>query len=330
MHIRYKAVLAGILAAFLLFICLTYAVRLPPLIALVLAIFGGGTVLAAVTSKRQSTRTSDLNQVAVEVPAAPVAPPPIQFQVLPITGIRLPSARADYTFAFSANVIWTSAAQGGVAAGEAAIHEIVRRACEVTVRQHPDQVTLIASKLAVALGALQRSPNGQVLVRAESVQLQLPPDDQHRLDELAALRKQEALWEYKRRYQASLRHYLRTDVLKDSGSAIVWWLAKHEDEPEKVVERIDVLQRLASAANNMDAVATAGPQSPADHFDAFLDSLAPVLGGEARLLLTIQMASLVDGHDQKAADEMRRRQNESDVDNGYWDSHGKADDTQTK
>ncbi len=150
-------------------------------------------------------------------------------------------------------------------------------------------------------------------VRAESVHLQLPPEDQKRLDELATLRKEEGLWEYQRRYQVNKRHYLRTDVLKDAGSAVVWWLAKHEDNPEQVAANIDLLTQLVHAANNnhmndTDSPAPdapAGPPTPAERFDAFLDSLDPAASDDVRLTLTSQVARLVDGHDQKAADEMR-------------------------
>lgn len=42
-------------------------------------------------------------------------------------------------------------------------------------------------------------------VKAESVHLQLPPEDQKRLDESPTLRKEEGLWEYRRRSQSPYR-----------------------------------------------------------------------------------------------------------------------------
>jgi hypothetical protein len=194
---------------------------------------------------------------------------------------------------------------------------------------------LAASDLSVALGMLLPDPRRQVEVRAESVQLQLPSEDQKRLDEFATLRKEEGLWEYQRRSQVSKRHYLRTDVLKDAGSAVVWWLAKHEDNLEQAAANIDLLTRLSHAANNnhadnADSAAfhpPAGSHTPAEHFDAFLDSLDPAPSDDIRLTLTSQVARLVDGHDQKAADEMRRRRSEPDPADRYWSSSGEEEGT---
>ena len=189
----------------------------------------------------------------------------------------------------------------------------------------------------MALGVLLPDPRRQVEVRAESVHLQLPPEDQKRLDEFATLRKEEGLWEYQRRYQVSKRHYLRTDVLKDAGSAVVWWLAKHEDNPQEVAASIDVLTQLAHTANknhmnNTNSAASdapAGPPTPAERFDAFLDSLDPAPSDDVRLTLTSQVARLVDGHDQKAADEMRQRHSEpgNDVADSYRGYPGAAEGT---
>jgi hypothetical protein len=194
---------------------------------------------------------------------------------------------------------------------------------------------MVASDLSVALGVLLPNPGGQVEVMAESVRLQLPPEDQKRLDELATLRKEEGLWEYQRRYQVSKRHYLRTDVLKDAGSAVVWWLAKHEDNLEQVATNIDLLTKLAHAANDNHTNNTgsaafdapAKPPTPAERFDAFLDSLDPAPSDDVRLMLTSQVARLVNVHDQKAADEMRRHHDEPDPADIRWSNAGEAEGT---
>ena len=154
-----------------------------------------------------------------------VPPPPAPLQTQPLTGIRLPTALADYHFGFAASVLWRPIADGvcGVSGvGDLAVSEIIRRACAITTQRDPSEATLAASDLTVALGVLLPDPRRQVEVRAESIHLQLPPEDQRRLDEFATLRKEEGLWEYQRRHQVSKRHYLRTDVLKDAGSAVVW------------------------------------------------------------------------------------------------------------
>src|ERR1700738_2543232 len=95
---RRNAVLAGLAAACSLFILLTAAARLQTLVALVIAIAGGGAVLAAL-STRPSGPTSPQ-----PAPVTVAAPQPVQFQAQPITGIRLRTALADYNFVFAANV----------------------------------------------------------------------------------------------------------------------------------------------------------------------------------------------------------------------------------
>jgi hypothetical protein len=258
-----------------------------------------------------------------------VEPPPVQYQALPVTGVRLPSAQSDIAFAFAANVLWRPAKDEVTGAGEVARNEILRRAREITEQQDPRLVSLAAADLAVALGVLQSDADGRVHVRAESVQLQLSPEEQRHLDELARLRRQAELWNYQRQEQVSKRRYLHTDVLKDSGSAIVWWLAKHEDEPDDVAGKIGVLSQLARVANNEPAPDSRPPEAlpaplplrPADQFEAFLDSLDPRPSADARLLLTDQVARFIDGYDRKTADEMRHRNRPAgdNVPPGYWD-----------
>jgi hypothetical protein len=316
---RLNAVLAGLAAGSLAFVCLAVAARLPALDALILAVVGGGGVLAVVGKWPQTSQ-------AVPHPVAAVVPPsPALFQTQSITGIRLPTALADYYFRFAASVIWLPSAGEVRGAGDIAVNEIIRRARKITEQQNPSDVALAASDLSVALGVLQPDPTRQVEVRAESVCLQLPPEDQKRLDEIAALRKEEGLWDYQRRYQVSKRHYLRTDVLKDAGSAVVWWLAQHEDKPQEVAASINVLTQLAHAANNTDSATfdvPAGPPTPAECFEAFLDSLDPAPSDDVRLMLASQVARLVNGHDQEAADEMRRRYSKPDGSDVADSNHG--------
>lgn len=124
-------------------------------------------------------------------------------------------------------------------------------------------------------------------------------------------------------------------MLKDAGSAVVWWLAKHEDNLEQVATNIDLLTKLAHAANDNHTNNTgsasfdapAKPPTPAERFDAFLDSLDPAPSDDVRLMLTGQVARLVNEHDQKAADEMRRRHDEPDPADIHWSNAGEAEGT---
>jgi hypothetical protein len=324
-----KALVTALVAACSLFIVLSAAIRLQALVALALAIAGGGVVLVAVS--RWWPAPAPAQDQTVPVTVTEVTPPPLQFQAHAISGVRLRSAFADYNFIFDANVLWHPSTDGASGMGEIAAYEIIRRADEITGQRNPNETALVASDLTRHLGALQLDPSGLVQVKAESIRLQLLPEDQRRLDQFARLRKEEGLWDYQRQYQMNQRRYLRTDVLKDSGSAVVWWLAKHEDDPRQVAESIDVLTRLAHAANHADGTAFADstgpdtapvpPQTPADRFEAFLDSLDPTPNDKVRIMLTDLVARFVDAHDQRAADEMRRRYSEPDdgnVADGYW------------
>lgn len=85
-----------------------------------------------------------------------------------------------------------------------------------------------------------------------SGRLVLPEQDRQRLDKLAAIRKEEDVWEYERRREQSMRRYLGTDVLKDPGSAVVWWLARNNGQVETAVQSIDLLVQLSRAANRLN------------------------------------------------------------------------------
>jgi hypothetical protein len=305
MTIRRNAVLVALAAGGVLFIGLVIIARIPTLASLPIALAVGGTVLAALS------RSASVPPIA---PAPPVVltphPPPVQYQAQTIAGIPLPSAHEDYAFVFSATVYWLPVMTGISDPGMTAASEIIRRAQEITERRDPEQAVLVTHELATLLRDVRPDPAGRVQARAESVQLLLSPDDQRRLEELARLRKEEELWDYQRRHEQSKRRYLSADVLRNPGSAVVWWLARNDGQPEKVAESIGVLTQLARAANNTDdspvgnatratdeaaAAAPADPQTPAEHFGAFLDSLNS-LDDDARLTLTKQMASLVEGH----------------------------------
>lgn len=86
----------------------------------------------------------------------------------------------------------------------------------------------------------------------EDVRPTLHQHDQERLDGLAGVRKDQAVWEHQRKYERSTHKYLGEDVLKDTGSAVVWWLAKNDEQVERTVEDLGMLARLTSAVNDTD------------------------------------------------------------------------------
>jgi hypothetical protein len=298
MRIQRSAVLGALSAAIAIFIVLILATRLQMIASLVIAIAAGGAVLAAMS------RSQPAQPMVYPPPIqATPDPPPPQYQAQSIAGIRMPSAREGYNFVFSATVYWLPTDPCVAEPGSIAVREIVRRAREITRRQDPAEDLLAMHELSVVLADALSDDAGRVHARAESVQLQISNDDRRRLDELATLRKDEERWDYQRRHEQSKRRYLGEDVLKDAGSAVVWWLARNEDQPTKVAESISVLSQLANAANNaagdppMDVTGAGNgvPVSSAERFGAFMDSLDS-LADDARLMLTKQMASLVESH----------------------------------
>jgi hypothetical protein len=305
MNIRPASAVTALTITGALTVALLTVARMPALVALPVALVVGGLVLAALSRSSPPTLTAS-TAPAVITPE----PPPPQYQAQSIPGIVLPSAREDYTFTFSATVHWLPTVASVADPGTIAVNDIIRRAREIAQRRDPALASLAEQEVAGLLTDARSDPTNRVQARAESVRLVLSLDDHKRLEELAGLRKQEELWDYRRRQEQSKRRYLSEDVLKDSGSAVVWWLARNDSQPEKVAETIDALTRLANAANNADANPADGPApvdagypaaepvsrpTPAEQFGTFLDSLDS-LGDDARLLITKQMAGLVESH----------------------------------
>ncbi|MFF4198958.1 hypothetical protein [Nonomuraea sp. NPDC001831] len=249
----------------------------------------------------------------------PPPPPPIAPREQRIDQVPLPSQEADYDFLFSAVVLWTpvhplwNERQVNLAA--LAVDAILTRAREVTERREPGRAPLVAHELGGILGTMQKDPTGHVLAMAESVQVTLSTQDQERLDKLAEVRKDQVVWEHGRKYEQSKREYLGEDVLKDTGSAVVWWLVKNDDQVEKTVSDIGLLATLSSAANNktvpagtdylVDSKSSMNGASPVDDLAAFLHSLD--LDGE-RDLFAHQIALLVRNYGRpEVAEEIVRR-----------------------
>jgi hypothetical protein len=259
-----------------------------------------------------------------------------------VTGVLLPSRCDDYYFLFSATVLWSRLpvlTNGSlINMGALAVDAVLKRACEVTKQRDPSHASLVQHELAGILAEMRKDAAGRLQAMAESVQLAVPDHDQQRLDKLAAVRKEEAIWQHERKYEQSRREYLGEDVLKDPGSAVVWWLAKNDDQVEKTVQDIGLLAQLSSAARNAEIPAVfhqlvAGfpsgyaPRSPspdldgssdlepdetggtaADYFDAFLHAMDMTDGNPERILFARQVADLAATHGrQEVADEIMNR-----------------------
>jgi hypothetical protein len=260
----------------------------------------------------------------------------------PITDVLLPSNRDDYYFLFSATVYWSPTRavtdESMVNMAAFAVDAILGRAREIAERRDPGHASLVRYELAGALGKMLPDATGHLQAMAKSVKLVLPEPDQQRLDKLASVRKEKAIWEHERKYEQSKREYLGRDVLKDPGSAVVWWLTKNDEQVEKTVQDIGLLAWLSSAANNTDvpesfqrliqgpifAHASVQPpldlngsgasqppesaKSAADHFEDFLRAMNLTEGDPQRLLFARQVTGLAAKYgSQEVADQLIRR-----------------------
>ncbi|GAB2744699.1 hypothetical protein [Kitasatospora kifunensis] len=259
-----------------------------------------------------------------------------------VSQVALPNLWDDYDFRFTAIVRWCptgdSVDEPIINPAGLAIDAILARARAITEKREPGRASLVQHELNGALGRMQRDVTGFLHVMAEAVALTLSDHDQERLDRLAAVRKDKAVWEHERKYEQSRREYLGEDVLKDTGSAVVWWLAKNDDQIEKTVNDIGLLAQLSSAARNEDvpecfrhlvpaspaeyssseylsfpqtdeaAPWQTRPATAADHFEAFLDGEGITEDDPQRALLVGRVADAVAACGrQESADELRRR-----------------------
>ena len=168
----------------------------------------------------------------------------------------LPSIERNYRFLFSCTVCW-QANQGSTEVRHAdlaslAINAIIARAGEVTAPCSPVDHVRVEQQLAGVLGAWLTDRSGHVVAWAEEITLAVADEDVRRLRTLSELRKEEQLWEYERRLECAKRAYLANDVLKNTGSAVVWWLARHPDQVEETAQLIGTLAQLSAAANNTE------------------------------------------------------------------------------
>ncbi|MGW0910427.1 hypothetical protein ACWD1Z_01590 [Streptomyces sp. NPDC002784] len=186
-----------------------------------------------------------------EPPAAPTEPP---YQETRVVDAALPSAADGYDFLFSATVWWRPvpghADRSDGASPALAVSSVVSRALEVVRHEEPGRASFARYLLEGELSVQLPDRSGRVKALAADVTLALAPADRERLRKLNDLRKDEEIWEYERQHERNKRRYLGDDVLKSAGSAVVWWLARHENEIEKAVDMIGPLAQIAAAAKD--------------------------------------------------------------------------------
>jgi hypothetical protein len=211
-----------------------------------------GVVVAIVTVARRPRQPALPDFEPPPPPEEEPLPPPVQMTV--VQGVNLPSAWPDYEFLFDVTVYWRmvegAPASPHVRPGATAVEMIIRRAADVARRQVPGMAVQLRHHLDDVLGRVETDPSGRVMVWADQVRMTVPDRDLVRLREMSDIRKDRALWQHKRSRESDLREYLTEDVLKDAGSALVWWLSRNEANVTRAVDLIGPMARLSAAARN--------------------------------------------------------------------------------
>ncbi|RSS08816.1 hypothetical protein [Streptomyces sp. WAC00469] len=228
------------------------------------AVLGAGTTASLVWERRHRPL---IPPEFLDEPDRPI--PPVDRWECVVRDVALPSHWDDYDFLFSATVRWVPQHPASdplvVNAGALAVDAVLQRARQVTERFEPHRCSLVQHRLHAELATMLPDAGGLVTAMAENVRLRLDDADRERLAKLATVRKDEAVWEHERKYEQNKRAYLGEDVLKTPGSAVVWWLAKNDEQVDKTVADIGLLAELASAAHDQPV--------PAD-FRRFVPGLA--------------------------------------------------------
>jgi hypothetical protein len=124
-------------------------------------------------------------------------------------------------------------------------------------------------RLAEELGWPRTDSSETVRWCAQDVDLQpADPDDADRLRTLSQLRKQVQIWQQEREHELNVRRYLGEDVLTTTGSALVWWLARHLDDVHGAIGMIGDLSKLSAVSQDREYPGRAGgdPVAPPPTF----------------------------------------------------------------
>ncbi|MGC4944592.1 hypothetical protein ACLQ2N_00030 [Streptomyces sp. DT224] len=210
-----------------------------------------GSLLLILALRSSGREPAQLNEHEEPQPSAPPEQP---YQETRVSEAALPSARDGYDFLFSATVWWRPvpghADWSGSASPALAVSAVINRASAVVRHEDPARASFARYLLEGELGIPFTDRSGWVESMLADVTLTLAPADRDRLRKLSDLRKDEEVWEHERQHERSKRQYLGEDVLKSTGSAVVWWLARHEEEIEKAVDMIGPLAQISAAAKD--------------------------------------------------------------------------------
>ncbi|MCX4675595.1 hypothetical protein OG413_09785 [Streptomyces sp. NBC_01433] len=226
--------------------------------------------------------------------------PPAESPYLETSVVVVPvrSALEDCPFLFSATVCWRAAGRNTSAHGNPgalAATAVLERVQRVTEVEHPSRCTFLEQWLEGVLGTPLVDDSALVTAFATDIRLVLRQADREHLEELDGLRKAMGAWESRSQHERNLREYLGGEVLQSPGSAVVWWLARHEDQIERAVEMIAPLTVLSAAANDevvpeefRDLLTVRGasfvdePMSGFDHPEPVDENAVPEAGGDGQ------------------------------------------------
>ncbi|WP_274031098.1 hypothetical protein [Streptomyces sp. MMBL 11-1] len=214
------------------------------------ALIAGALLIDMRVSRAEGTRATapDLDE------SVPQAPAEVPYQETSIVVVPVQSAVEDCPFLFSASVWWRPAGRfvpsshGNPAA--LAATSVLQRVESMTLTENPGRCTFLERSLEGMLGASGLDSSGLVEAFATDIRLVLRPRDREHLEEMDGLRKTMGSWESRRQHERNLREYLGEDALRSPGNAVVWWMARHEDQIERAVDMIAPLTVLSAAAND--------------------------------------------------------------------------------
>jgi hypothetical protein len=262
---------------------------------------------------------------------------PVERTECRVSQVALPSLWDDYCFVFSATVRWcfVDGPGRGTVLNPAglAVDAVLGRARALAEKREPGHASLLQYELGGALSRMCPDTTGHLRAMAEDISLTMLDEDRERLDRLAGVRKDEAVWEHQRKYEQSKRRYLGEDVLKDTGSAVVWWLTKNDEHVAKTVADLPLLAQLTSAAKDTDiprrllemlphqpggpgtsdtGTESAGPPpaepSAADHLSGFFAAMGFQEDDDRRAMLGRQISQLIEQHNRhETAEDLLRR-----------------------
>jgi hypothetical protein len=251
MHSGHKAMTGFVAVILALLILIVGLVTRWPLWAWPLSVAALAAYVTAslVRGRRQRPVIPSERQLEPDLPIAPVE----RWECV-VRDVALPSLSDDYDFLFSATIRWLPGEPPSnsptVNTGGLAVHAVLERARQITQTSSPHRSSLVRHRLNGELATMLPDVSGRVVAMAENVVLRLEEADRERLEKLATVRKDEAVWEHERKWEQNKRAYLGDDVLRTPGSAVVWWLAKNDERIDKTVSDIGLLAELASAAHD--------------------------------------------------------------------------------